>query len=122
MLAKVPSWVAVKTKATGRICYVLANELTITVRHVCMYGTGHHSQVRFVQLTKGHLLPGMGRTGSKVPAVHTSPRKIKTCKSVTDWRSYFYDSGIVRTCTEDLYRVPGPPIIRGLVDWGLVVI
>ena len=33
---------------------------------------------------------------------------------VTDWRSYFYDSGIVRTCTEDLYRVPGPPIHE---DW-----
>ena len=33
---------------------------------------------------------------------------------VTDWRSYLYDSGIVRTCTEDLYQVPGPPIYE---DW-----
>ena len=31
-----------------------------------------------------------------------------------DWRSYFYDSSIVRNCTEDLYRVPVPPIYE---DW-----
>ena len=50
----------------------------------------------------------MGRTGSTVPAVHTSPRKFRTCNGLEVL--HFYDSGIVRTCTEDLYRVPGPPI------------
>ena len=34
--------------------------------------------------------------------------------TVTDLRSYFYDSGIVRTFNEDLYRVPSPPIYE---DW-----
>ena len=38
---------------------------------------------------------------------------------VMDWRSYFFDSGIERTCTEDMYLVPGPPIYE---DWGLVAI
>ena len=39
---------------------------------------------------------------------------------VTDWRSNFYDSGIERTCTEELYRVPGPPIKEDgwTWDWG----
>ena len=50
----------------------------------------------------------MGRTGSTVPAVHTN------LGPVTDWRSYFYDSGIARICTEDLYQVPDPPIYK---DW-----
>ena len=50
----------------------------------------------------------MGRTGSTVSAV------LGNLGPVTDWRSYFYDSGIVRTCTEDLYRVPGPPLYE---DW-----
>ena len=45
---------------------------------------------------------GMWRTGSTVPAVHTSPRKFRTCNGLEVL--FFYDPGIVRTCTEDLYR------------------
>ena len=54
--------------------------------------------------------------GWGVPAVQyrQSTPVLGNLGPVTDWRSYFYDSGIVRTCTEDLYRVPGPPICE---DW-----
>ena len=46
------------------------------------------------------------------PAVHY--RQSTPVLGNCDWRSYFYDPGIVRTCTEDLYRVPGPLIYE---DW-----
>ena len=33
-------------------------------------------------LTAYNIGPGMGRTGSTVPAVHTSPRKFRTCNGL----------------------------------------
>ena len=65
------------------------------------------------------LVAGMGRTGSTVPAVHTSPLKFRTCNRLEVLFLRLRHS-------KDLYW--GPVLgarsshIRGLVDWGLVVI
>ena len=68
------------------------------------------AQIR--QLRRGGLFKhySQGWGGPAAVQYRQSTTVLGNLGPVTDWRSYFFDSSIVRTCTEDLYGVPGPLI------------
>ena len=74
------------------------------------YATKNNSKIiELLQVQINH----QGWGGPAVQYLQSTP-VLGNLGPVTDWRSYFWDPGIVRTRTEDLHRVPGPPIYE---DW-----